>query len=282
MRASHPIGFFIFGFLFFIFLTGCGANETSRDDIPPTAPHLVERSPENLYAQRGIRPEPTATDNQYRVRIEWYPNTEPDVAGYRVWRRREDAQYFHWQIIRDLRYGTNLDRGPVLVFLDAGDDYLGHPSDLLRPDQPNDSISTRGFKWWIQAYDEAGNHSSLSDSLYFRMVNNPRNLRVERQAPARYVLRWQFTVNDDPDDLSYYYVLRIYQEAGGPDSVMWWQQVNRYADDTSVILNNDGSARPFVVDDTYVWQLNVVVMATDTSSRVPAGSAAYTTFVYQN
>ena len=265
-----------------ILLAGCGTDETSRDDIPPAVPQVMERSADNIYVQRGIRPEPSTTGSEYRVHIEWYPNTEPDVAGYRIWRHREDEGAQRYTIIRDLRYGTNLDRGPILSFIDAGDDWTGFPANLLRPDQPGDSISTRGFYWQIEAYDENNNRSVRSDSLYYRLVNNPQDLQVVREAPERYALRWRFSVNDDPDGISYYYMLRVYQEAGGPDSVMWHQQVSRYGEQVSVILNNDDTARPFVANAAYVWQLNVVVMPTDTASRTPAGSAAHITFVYQD
>lgn len=282
MRAPRLTWILGYGFWIFLLLLGCGDDQTSRDDIRPIAPVPVERSRDDVYPQRGIRPEPTLIDNQYRVRIEWQPNPEPDVAGYRIWRRREDESVLRRTIIRDLRFGVNLDRAPTLVFLDAGDDYLGRPLNLLAPDQPEDSISTRGFVWFIEAYDEANNRSLLSDSLYYRLVNNSRSMHVIRQAPGRYSLEWQFDANDDPEGMSYYYMIRVYSATYGTDSVMWHQQVFRYGGQVSVILNNDSLARPFQTDSAYVWQLNVVVIATDDSSRTPAGSAAYTTFVYQD
>jgi hypothetical protein len=264
-----------------LLLDGCGENETSRDDIAPASPTPLARSGDDIYAQRGIRPEPTAIDNQYNVRIEWYPNLEPDVAGYRVWRRRDNELSHDRTVIRDLRFGVNLERGPILSWVDAGDDFTGFPANLLAPDQPDDSVSTHGFYWYLEAYDEANNRSQLSDSLYFRMINNPNSMAVIRQAPGRYALTWQYTPNPDTPYISYY-MIRVYAAIGGPDSVMWYQQVNRYGGQEQVLLNNDSTARPFVRDATYVWQLNVVVSGTDSAARVPAGSATYTTFIYQD
>ena len=243
MSSLSNFKFLVSSYVFLLLLLGCGQNESSRDDVPPVPPRVVPRSADNAYAQTGVRPEPTANDNLYRVRLEWYPNSEPDVAGYRIWRRREDVATRYHGILRDLRFGVNLDRGPVLAFLDAGDDFSGAPSNLLAPDRPGDSLSTHGWVWYIQAYDEANNHSELSDSIYFRLINNPRNLSVIRQAPGRYSLNWQFTANNDPGGMAYYYMIRVYQTAGGLDSVMWHEQVNRYGDQNSVILNEDGTAR---------------------------------------
>ena len=264
-------------------LAGCGEDETSRDDIAPASPVPVVRSADNIYAQSGIRPQPTYLDNQYTVRIEWYANPEPDVAGYRMWRRREDEATAEHRIIRDLRYGVNLARAPILSWIDAGDDYLGFPANLLAPNQnvEEDSLSTHGFYWYIEAYDTAGNRSLLSDSIYFRLINNPNSMAVVRQAPGRYALTWQFNPNSDTPYISYYMV-RVYSAFYGLDSVMWWQQVNRYGGMESVILNNDETARPFVRDSTYVWQLNVVVTGADSAARAPAGSATYMSFVYQD
>ncbi len=263
-------------------LSGCGENQTSRDDIPPAAPIPLPRSSDDLYAQRGIRPEPTANDNQYNVRIEWYPNSEPDVAGYRIWRRREDQMPLQRSIIRDLRFGINLDRASVLTFIDAGDDYTGFPANMLAPDRDEeDTLSTHGYYWYLEAYDEARNRSALSDSLYFRMINNPSSMAVIRQAPGRYALTWQYTPNQDTPYISYY-MIRVFSATFGPDSVMWYQQVNRYGGQEQVILDNDSTARSFRRDSTYVWQLNVVITGADSAARAPAGSATYSTFIYQD
>src|SRR5512142_1060875 len=111
-------------------IAGCGENASSRDDVAPVPPRIVTRSADNVYAQTGIRAQPASRDDQYRVRIEWYPNAESDVAGYRIWRRREDEPVSHHGILRDLRFGVNLDRAPILVFLDNGDNFNGFPADL--------------------------------------------------------------------------------------------------------------------------------------------------------
>ncbi len=265
-----------------ILLAGCGEDESSRDDIAPAPPVPLTRSPDFFYAQTGIRAEPALMDNQYAVRIEWYESPEPDVAGYRMWRRREDQLPLDRVIIRDLRYGVNLVREPVMAWIDGGDDYTGFPANLLAPDQgEEDTMSTHGWVWYIEAYDTSGNRSTLSDSMYFRMINNPNSMAVVRQAPGRYVLMWQFTPNQDTQFISYY-MIRIFEYDGGPDAVMWYQQVNRYGGQESVVLNNDSTARPFQFNSTYVWQLNVVVEGTDSLDRAPAGSATYTMFVYQD
>ena len=75
-----------------------------------------------------------------------------------------------------------------------------------------------------------------------------------------------------------YYKIRVYSVHGGIDDWRWDPPVYRRYESQidDIFLNEDGSARPFERDCTYVCQLNAV----PTSSN--SGSAVFTTFVYED
>lgn len=57
-------------------ISGCYVDTSSIDDEPPAVP-------------RGVR---TITGDE-QVIVEWYPNAEYDLAGYTVWRGRNDSDF---------------------------------------------------------------------------------------------------------------------------------------------------------------------------------------------
>ncbi|HXG37132.1 MAG TPA: hypothetical protein VNL36_00025 [Bacteroidota bacterium] len=107
---------FIFLLVFALFASGCD-NFVEIDRTPPAAP-------------RGIRT--VSLDNA--VEITWLPNTEPDIAGYKIWTSdRYDGRY---QLIGDTRDTRFVDRG---------------------------ARNGTTYYYALSAYDIEGNESELSD-----------------------------------------------------------------------------------------------------------------------
>jgi hypothetical protein len=268
-----------FGF----WIVGCGTNESSHDDIAPSPPTWVSASPDDVYPQQGIRADTTASDRTYRVRVEWQQSGEPDVidgGGYIIYRRPEWWDAANRYVVADLRYGVNLVPSSVLSWTDTGDDAQGNHSNLMAPDPDTDS--TRGYYWEIRAYDNSGNRSLVSAAVYYRMLTNPTDLQVIRQSANVYMFQWHFTPNQDVPFISYY-MLRVYSALYGPDSMMWARKVQRYGSDISFMLNDDGTARHFVRDSTYIWQLNEVSEQESVRHlEARAGAAMYRKFTYQD
>ncbi len=266
-----------------LLVLGCGDDESSVDDIPPATPRWVAASADNIYPQQGIRADTVASDQRYRVRLDWYENSEPDLAGYLVYRTPEFDPPSSRYVIADLRFGINAVRRPVQSMIDVGNDALGLPANLLAPVADNDTVEanlTRGYYWELVAYDSAGNVSDYAERIYYRMINNPRELSVTLDTGDRYRMSWRYENN--PDVYISYYFVRVYSAHYGPDSLIWYKQVHRYEANPYVYLNFDGSARAMTVDCTYVWQLNVV---SDQPSQyhveARAGAAVFTKFAYE-
>lgn len=261
-----------------ILMVGCGEDTESRDDVSPQKPVLVARSDDASYPQAGIRAEPTPTSSNYWVRVEWYRNPEDDIQGYRIRRWSEQENSNDGYVVADLVVGIDIGNEEILSWVDRGNDQLGGTARLLAP---NDQGSMRGYWWQILAYDTAGNRSLYSDSAYYRMMWNAYNMAVTRFAADDYRLGWSFPIGGASTFLSFY-KLRVYSAWWGLDSLVWDHQVQLYAEQNSVTLGAGGASAPLVNDCTYVWQLNAVSYAvSDTHDVALAGSAVYTTFVYQ-
>lgn len=261
-----------------LLLTGCGGDQSTRDDLAPSKPTLVQRSSDREYPQRGIRAEPVQLDGLHYVRVEWYANPEPDIAGYRIYRGGE------WEPLQ--RYPVDdigLDEletdGDRYFWIDKGVDYNGIPADLLAPDSTGMS---RGYYWWVVAYDEAGNRSEFSDQAYYRLLKNPTHVVVSRLGTNQYQLYWQFP-ESDVSERPAYAMLRIYRWLYGRDSLVYYQQYPTHGTDESVTMDFSTSPTALVQDCTYVAQINLIAdQPNEAHVDTLAGSAAYATFPYQN
>lgn len=258
---------------------GCGDDASSTDDLAPAQPRWVPRTADDIYPQQGIRAEPSSNGNQYWVRLEWYANSEPDVQRYRIWRMNEFQTELRWRyVVKDLQLGVELGYGQsVYTWVDMGDSTLNTPLNLLSPDPTTGN--TRGYYWWVQAIDESDNRSEISEPLYYRLLNVPYELQVGRLSENIYRLSWRHQFN--PDVRPTYYMIRVYSAFWGPDSVVWYDQVQRYTSAEYVDMAFSASS-PLVTDCTYVCQLNAIANVRGSHTDSLSGSAAVTTFIYRD
>jgi hypothetical protein len=268
----------------FVLLIGCGRDQSTSDNLPPSTPRVVARSQDNLVSQAGVRAEPVALDDRHWVRLEWLGNPEPDVAGYRLWRVRETTDPLQRYVVKDLHVSLTGDLQPGLSsysWVDQGDTTDGNPLNMLAPDP--ESGYSRGYFWYIEAYDESGNRSDYSAPAYYRCLNNPLGLGVSRVDVNSYLATWQYVSNSDV--MINYYMLRVYPNWEGPDSVVWWSDppVQVYGAQCATDMFTSPVVRPLILDSTYVCQLNVVAnRLTSAHADSTAGAAVYCTFTYRN
>jgi hypothetical protein len=267
-------------FLAAVVAWGCGENQTASDDLPPSQPVWVTRSADDVYPQRGIRAYPAISDAQHWVILEWYANPEPDVNRYVVVRSPEEFGPQRGFAVADLQIGVDIEAGRAeYTWVDVGDSVGGVPRDMLAPNP--ESGYSRGYYWRILAYDTAGNRSPQSDPVYYRLINNPYDLSVQRDTTDLYALNWSYVFN--PDVVLSFYMIRVYTEAGGPDSVVWWQQIIRYGTSETAYLDFSQSLGPLHAGQTYVCQLNAIsTRQSEGHADSLAGAAMMTRFTYRN
>jgi hypothetical protein len=263
--------YILYAFLFVVVtlplaMGGCGEDSSSQDDIAPQKPIVVPRSDDGIYPQEGVRPEPSQSSSDYWVKVEWQRNPETDVKGYYVWRGA-----FNYLEGRRYRFADldNLPSAPSITrysWIDIGTG-LGGAHHVLAPvlGEPQD------FFWQIQAFDESGNTSEFSDTIRYTLIENPYQTAVSREGPNSYELSWRYPIGTGLN-----YKIRVFSNHYGRDSVMWDPPLfRRYTSQESIMLNEDGTAKAFERDCTYVWQLNAI--RDDESS-----AAIITLFTYQD
>jgi hypothetical protein len=264
----------LYAFLFIVItlplgMGGCGEDSSSEDDIAPQKPVIIQRSDDGAYPQQGVRPEPSQNPEDYWVKLEWQRNPETDVKGYSIWRGTFNYLEGRRYRIADLEYGFHLPTAPGVTrhtWIDVGNG-TGGARDLLAPilgePQP--------YFWMIQAFDESGNVSEFSDTVFYTLIENPYQLTVARNAPDSYSLGWRYPIGTGLD-----YKIRVFSNYYGRDSVMWDPPLfHGYTTQESISLNEDRTARAFEKDCTYVWQLNAI-------KNDSAGAAVITLFTYQD
>lgn len=251
----------------FIVAIGCGEDSEDTDIKPPAAPTMKPRSIESNYDETGIRPEASESASDYWIRIEWYPNSEEDLAGYLVYRRSENETEFPETSLGNLTLGQNFpaDEDPY---------YSDYDTPVLKPDEfTGDS---RGYYYAVRAYDQMNNLSDLSALAYYRLIPNPGGFAVTSADSGVYYLEW--TYESGPDIIDYY-MIRVWDKNTEQPQPMWWKKYRDWGSELSVLLNDDGTAEPFVSGTDYVWKLSVVANSDD-PSRAPAGCAMRRSFNY--
>ena len=120
----------VFLILLLIWAFGCETN------------HLVESDTEPPAVPRGVL---SVTGNG-RITVEWFPNGERDLAGYKVWRSPDDSEY---NLLADLsadafRYvDKDVKNGRTYFYAASAYDYDGNESQLS-PEQVYDTPRPSG------------------------------------------------------------------------------------------------------------------------------------------
>lgn len=261
---------------------GCGENQSTRDDLPPSQPRFASRAADSTYPQTGLRAEPVTAVTQHWVHVHWLANPAADeVAGYRIYRASEFEPSRRY-VVRDLRLDIDLPRGlDSYDWIDEGDSAGGTGNgNMLGPD--TETGDSRGYYWFVRAFDEGLNLSEPSLGQYYRLISNPFDLRVDKLEANRYNLSWQYALATETDRPSYY-AIRVYSLSGGPADVALFRIERRYGSSETVTLDFSAPANPMTPNATYVCQLNAICDRRNADhADTVAGAAAYTTFTYTN
>jgi hypothetical protein len=263
-------------------IIGCGTNQSSHDDLPPSRPQWIARSADSTYPQTGVRAEPVTSLTQHWVHVQWRANPDEDaVAGYRIYRAAEHDPV-HRYVVRDLRLDIDLPRGQDSYdWIDEGDSTGSSGNgNMLAPDE--ESGDSRGYYWSVRAYDEGNNVSEFSEPQYYRLISNPFALTVGRQEANLYALSWQFSPSTETDRPSYYAV-RVYSQSGGPADVAYFHIERRYGSSETLSMDLSAPVHPLTPGQIYVCQLNAISDRRNADhTDTLAGAATYTTFTYSN
>jgi hypothetical protein len=237
--------FIVLGFL----LAGCGKEQVASDQTPPGTPQFVPRTADTVLVEQGIDAVP---EGDY-IGFSWEAVTDEDLAGYRIYRMREDsvtvlpARLIADKTIQDLVGLT------IPYYLDT--------DSVLAPD-PFTGLSL-GFYYWVSAYDQSGNESTASEPAYYKLMPKA-SLSAPVQPGDSLVLFWNYsTASPFAVDR---FVVRLDSLSGGAWTPFWLAQ-HALFDPLQVVCHDP------LPPGGYRYRVNVVGSSPD-----PSGSEAAVEF----
>ncbi|MBU4446764.1 MAG: hypothetical protein L6422_05450 [Candidatus Marinimicrobia bacterium] len=216
---------FIMPVFLMIFIYRCG--ESIEDPDPPARPLWVEKSAPTDTIESGLRP----YNDGNGILLEWHPNLEEDISGYKLYRTGEDIEN-KFALIADINAFKI--SGADTFFID----------DLVQ--------LNIDYFYYLKAYDQAENKSGASDTIRYRLIEKAEPLKpsgtVNNYTPE---FEWH-----DFTNFTYEYVIRV--ESFLSREVIWISRIRRsnYTDFSQKIsYNSDGSAALNSLESgtTYQW-----------------------------
>jgi len=211
-------------------LSACGEN--LEDPDPPARPEWVVKSLPEDTTETGIDADP----NGDVINLEWLTGSEDDISNYRLYRaidNDEDGFDLLTEIIPNLTAGT------VNSYIDE------------------DVSIDRDYFYFLRAIDQAGNLSTRSDTIRYKLVTKVNLLEpsgtISSVSPT---FKW-----NDPSNSVSEYIIRV--EQFNPHRVVWIASLIRsgYTDDeqsrsygsTGSVFQNELSR-----DVIYRWRIDGV------------------------
>ncbi len=131
-------------FLVIIAILGC--TQVREDPDPPSPPHWVEKSPPEALVEAGID---AISSGSPAILLMWNANSEPDLAGYIIYRADTTASH-PFQPIAEIDLIQTWESDTSFI------DEMLHPY--------------VDYYYYLTARDHAGNESAPSDTIQYRLM----------------------------------------------------------------------------------------------------------------
>lgn len=159
LPAVPPL--FIVGIIFsFLSVQGCSPDE--KQSIP-TRPGFVTKSEDTAYYDTGVR----AVYGNQGIHLEWHPNTEEDLAGYKLYRTTEttilgtgEISPINFSLLKTIPLGSQKTQGlPDTLYEDLSIEF------------------DQSYYYRLSAYSRSGGESVTSDaSPNYKLLQLPYGL----------------------------------------------------------------------------------------------------------
>ncbi|HCK99691.1 MAG TPA: hypothetical protein DHW42_06270 [Candidatus Marinimicrobia bacterium] len=159
--------------IIFGLFTGCG--DSIEDPDAPAPPVWVGKSAPTDTIATGIRP----YNNGNGIILEWHPNLEDDISGYKLYKAEQDIE----------------NRFTLAVDLNA---FSVSGADTFFVD---DSVKfCIDYYYYLRAYDQAGNKSDPSDTIQYAVISKVEPLQPTGTLTAQpTIFEWNDFSNLNPE-----------------------------------------------------------------------------------
>ena len=231
-RKTMPRYFTLCGMLIIglsLLWVGCERG-SDRDTVPPNPPVVLPSSEPTSSDEQGI----DAIPERDWIRLEWWAGPEEDLAGYEIYRRRED------EAVDSLI--------AVLLIEEISGDVAFYVDDEAE-------LHVRYF-YTIKAFDESDNVSTASEPLTYMLLSKlvpdqPRG-DIEDRTPE-FIFQW----GDDPSAVISY-VVKVTDATG---TYLWiaFGIAREYENPGHIMYNVDGKAKSDSLESgVYRWRVDGV------------------------
>lgn len=133
--------------LFSVLISSCGKE--IEDPYPPSKPQWIPKSGVEEWPERGIDAEPGNV-----IYMEWYPNPEPDIDGYALYRKAAS---------------DTLERFDQIAYLAINDPF--QPSTSYHDIDVFIDYKVELYRYFLRAKDTGGNFSTSSDTIEYGLMH---------------------------------------------------------------------------------------------------------------
>ena len=185
----------LFFIIILLLIVGC----PEPPENPPNPPRLVSKSAPEALVEKGIDAE--IPEQEQTIVLMWHPNTESDLAGYKIY-RNPDIIDSSFREIKDIPIGSIISVDTVFY---------------------DENVEERvGYHYFVKAYNNAKEKSEPSDTARYTLGTKPELILPDDEVVKSDKLKFMWYDIPYRSDYSNYYIIRVQEKES---DILWKEYV---------------------------------------------------------